>query len=114
MGAGRFEAAARELPSVVAPLLLQEALGFLAQNQICFNLLLQFGKEIQLKTLLDEKMFVASLICDRNYCSALCSDYVQNENNFTDKTMRDLLELIRVDLHLTKRKCQNILMNTFI
>lgn len=55
-------------------------------------------KEIQLKTLLDEKMFVASLICDRNYCSALCSDYVQNENNFTDKTMRDLLELIRVDL----------------
>ena len=38
-------ARARELLSVVAPLLLREALGFLPQNQICFNLLLQFRNE---------------------------------------------------------------------
>lgn len=55
-------------------------------------------KEIQLKTLLDEKMYVAALVCDGNYCRQLYNDYSMNGCEFSYETQKDLLELIRVDL----------------
>ena len=56
------------------------------------------AKEIQMKTLLEEKMFVASFICDKNYCQKLYDNLLKNNGNFSEDIKDNIIELLRVDL----------------
>ena len=54
--------------------------------------------EIQMRTLLEEKMFVASFVCDERVCKELYSDFKKENDKFSASAKKNLLELMRVDL----------------
>lgn len=54
--------------------------------------------EIQIKPILDEKMYVACLIVDKELISGLLNDYTANGNEFSPENRNNLVELFNVDV----------------
>lgn len=55
-------------------------------------------KQIQMKLLLDDKMYVAAFVCDGEFCRSLYRDFECGNRKFSPDMKRQLLELLRVDL----------------
>ena len=94
---GKNDISLSYISTVIRQLLNRNGSGYCFRGKPTKN-----KKQIQMKALLEEKMYVASLIIDREYSERLYRDYINGGGNFSTKEKRSLLELCRGD---TAGKC---------